>query len=448
VHHGAETRRADESHAPRSGRRRSVPRWSTVVVGLASVALVAAACSSSSPSATKKKPPKPAAVSTTTSSSTTAPVAASTTTTAAPSPAAPVAHTATTTAPKPSATACSTTGGALSATCDTQSPSFKLSGAGANSIQPFFTRVFYYYSQANKGVSVNYSPAGSSVGVTDIQQNTVNFGDSEIPIPTPATGTGGAILQVPVDLGGVALSYNLPGAAAGLKLNGSVLAGIYLGKITTWNDPAISALNPGVSLPSTTIVPVRRADSSGPGYDLDQYLIDTGGSAWTTSKAGTAASTKWPITTVGVGEQLNTGVAGFIQQTPGAIGYVEYAYSLQAGFTNAALLNSAGSYVKPSQSSIAAAGAQATNLSASNFNIVNGAGAGTYPLANFSWTLLYQKQTNTTQGVVLGKLLDWVTTTGQQQAAALGYSPLPANVVALAHQTLLTLESSSGAALF
>jgi phosphate transport system substrate-binding protein len=419
-----------------------------VVIGLASVALVAAACSSSSPSAAKKKPPQPDAVSTTTSSSTTAPVAASTTTTAAPAPAAPVAHTATTTAPKPSATACSTTGGALSATCDTQSPSFKLSGAGANSIQPFFTRVFYYYSQANKGVSVNYSPAGSSVGVTDIQQNTVNFGDSEIPIPTPATGTGGAILQVPVDLGGVALSYNLPGVSAGLKLNGPTLAGIYLGKITTWNDPAIAALNPGVSLPSTTIVPVRRADSSGPGYDLDQYLIDTGGSAWTTSKAGTTASTKWPITTVGVGEQLNTGVAGFIQQTPGAIGYVEYAYSLQASFTNAALLNSAGSYVKPSQSSIAAAGSQATNLSASNFNIVNGGGAGTYPLANFSWTLLYQKQTNTTQGVVLGKLLDWVTTTGQQQAAALGYSPLPANVVAVAHQTLLTLENSSGAAIF
>jgi len=336
----------------------------------------------------------------------------------------------------------------LSATCDTQSPSFKLAGAGANSIQPFFTRVFYYYSQADKGVSVNYSPAGSSVGVTDIEQNTVNFGDSEIPIKTPATGTGGNILQVPVDLGGVALSYNLPGVSGGLKLDGPTLAGIYLGKITSWNDPAIAALNPGVNLPSTTIVPVRRADSSGPGYDLDQYLIDTGGSAWTSSAAGTTPSTKWPITNVGVGEQLNTGVAGFIQQTPGAIGYVEYAYSLQASFTNAALENASGSFVKPSQSSIAAAGAQATNLSASNFSIVNGTGAGTYPLANFSWTLIYQKQSNTTLGVVLGKLLDWVTTTGQAQASALGYSPLPANVTALAHQTLLSLQNSAGKPLF
>jgi len=286
------------------------------------------------------------------------------------------------------------------------------------------------------------------VGVTDIEQNTVNFGDSEIPIKTPATGTAGNILQVPVDLGGVAISYNLPGVSGGLKLDGPTLAAIYLGKITQWNNAAITALNPGVNIPATTIVPVRRADSSGPGYDLDQYLIDTGGSPWTSSSAGTTPSTKWPITNVGVGEQLNTGVAGFIQQTPGAIGYVEYAYSLQASFTNAALKNVAGSFVKPSQSSIAAAGAQASSLSASNFNIVNGSGADTYPLANFSWTLIYQKQSNSTLGVVLGKLLDWVTTTGQQQASALGYSPLPANVVALAHQTLLTLQNSAGSPLF
>jgi phosphate transport system substrate-binding protein len=419
-----------------------------VALSLGAVALVAAACSSS-PTAAKKKATAtttttaPSATTTSTSASSTA---GASTTTAAPATTAPAAHTATTT-PK-AGTTCSKTGGPLSATCDTQSPTFKLAGAGANSIQPFFTRVFYYYNQANKGVSINYSPAGSSVGVTDIQQNTVNFGDSEIPIKTPATGTAGNILQVPVDLGGVAISYNLPGVSGGLKLDGPTLAGIFLGKITKWNDSSIAALNPGVSLPSTTIVPVRRADSSGPGYDLDQYLIDTGGSLWTSSAAGTTPSTKWPITNVGVGEQLNTGVAGFIQQTQGAIGFVEYAYSLQASFTNAALKSAAGDFVKPSQSSIAAAGAQASGLSATNFNIVNGPGAATYPLANFSWTLLYQKQSNTNQGIVLGKLLDWVTTTGQQQASALGYSPLPANVVSLAHQTLLTLENSAGKPLF
>ncbi len=441
---GAVSRRARHHRGSRVRLGGNPPWRSTVVLALAAVALVAAACSSSPTAAKKKTSSTTTSTSSSTSTSTTTATAAggSTTTTGA-----PVAHTATT-APKASSTACSTSGGALSATCDTQSPSLQVNGAGANSISPFFTRVFYYYNQANHGVSVNYSPAGSSVGVTDIEQNTVNFGDSEIPIPSPATGASGNILQVPVDLGGVALSYNVPGISGGLKLDGPTLAGIFLGTIKTWNNSAIAALNPGVNLPATSIVPVHRADSSGPGYDLDQYLIDTGGSAWTSSKAGTAASTKWPITTVGVGEQLNTGVAGYIQQTQGAIGFVEYAYSLQAGFTDAALKNKAGSFVTPSQSSIAAAGAQASGLSASNFNIVNGPGAGTYPLANFSWTLLYQKQSNTTLGVVLGKLFDWVTTTGQKQAAALGYSPLPANVVSLAHQTLLGLETTAGKPLF
>ncbi len=445
MHTGAAAGRGPDRRGGPSPRRGRLPRASALALGVAAVALVAAACSSTSPTAAKKKTPKPSASSTTTS---TAGDATGASTTAAPptTAAQSAAHTATTQPPAPNT--CSSSGGTLSPACDTQSPAFKLAGAGANSIQPFFTRVFYYYSQANKAVSINYSPAGSSVGVTDIEQNTVNFGDSEIPIKAPATGVAGNILQVPVDLGGVALSYNLPGVPGGLKLDGPTLAGIFLGKITQWNDAAISALNPGVSLPSNAIVPVHRADSSGPGYDLDQYLITTGGSAWTGSPAGTTPSTKWPITNVGIGEQLNTGVAGFIQQTPYSVGYVEYAYSLQAGFTNAALKNAAGSFVKPSQSSIAAAGAQASSLSASNFNIVNGPGATTYPLANFSWTLLYQKQANTNLGIVVGKLLDWVTTTGQQQAAALGYSPLPANVVSLAHQTLLTLQNSAGNPLF
>jgi phosphate transport system substrate-binding protein len=338
-------------------------------------------------------------------------------------------------------------GGILSAACDTQTPAVQLTGAGANSIAPFFTKVFSVYNGTNHGLTVNYSPAGSSVGVTDIEQNTVQFGDSEVPIAAPASGNQGTILQIPVDLGGGALSYNIPGVKSGLKLDGPTVAGIFLGKITNWDNSAITALNPGVKLPNLAIVAVHRADSSGPGYDLDQYLIDTGGSAWTTA-VGTKASTHWPVTSVGLGEQLNTGLATYVQQTAGAIGYVEYGYALEAKFTDVALKNKAGDYVLPSQSSIAAAGALASDLSAANFNVVDGTGAGTYPLANFSWTLLYQKQSSTTVGTGLGRLFDWVTTTGQGQAAALGYSPLPANVVSLAHQTLLQLETSSGAPLF
>ena len=338
-------------------------------------------------------------------------------------------------------------GGTLGGDCNTRTPSLKVTGAGANSIQPFYERAFYYYNQANKGVSVDYSPVGSSVGITNVQQNTVQFGQSEIPMPSPATGTAGTILQVPVDLGGVALSYNIPGVDTGLKLDGPTLAGIYTGAITQWDDPAIAALNTGVKLPHLAIVAVHRADSSGPGYDLDQYLIATAGTAWT-SKAGTAAATRWPVANIGVGQQLNTGVASYIQQTQGAIGYVEYAFAQKSKFNNVGLKNASGAFVAPTLDSIKAAGAQATNLSAANFNIVDGAGAGTYPLANFSWALLYQKQASTDVGIVLGKLFDWVTTTGQQQANPLGYAPMPDNAVSLAHTTLLTLQTASGQPLF
>ncbi len=338
-------------------------------------------------------------------------------------------------------------GGVLSTACDTQPATAQLTGAGANSISPFFTRAFFDYNKANSGVTVNYTPAGSSVGVTDIEQNTVQFGDSEVPIPVPASGSAGSILQIPVDLGGVALSYNLPGVSTGLKLDGPTLAGIFLGKITKWNDSAIAALNSKVKLPDLAIVAVHRADSSGPGYDLDQYLIDTGGSAWTTA-VGTKASTHWPVASVGVGEQLNTGLATYVQQTAGALGYVEFAYALEAKFTNVAVKNKSGAYVVPTQASIAAAASATSDLSASNFNIVDGPGAATYPLANLSWTLIYQKQSSTPVGVALGHLFDWVTTTGQQQAGALGYSPLPPNAVSLAHQTLLQMQTSTGAPVF
>ena len=237
---------------------------------------------------------------------------------------------------------------------------------------------------------------------------------------------------------------------SGLKLNGPVLAQIYLRQITNWNDPAIAALNPGASLPNENIVPVFRSDTSGPGYDLDQYLIDTS-PTWTAATGATTPSTTWPTAgraTGDSGEDLNAGVASYIQETEGAIGYVEYSYALQANFSNAALLNKSGSYVTPSVSSIAAAGATATALSATNFNIIYSAGGSTYPLANFSWALIYQKQTTTNIGIVLGKLFQWVTTSGQSYSSGLGYAALPSTAVSLAHSTLLGLQTATGSPIF
>jgi phosphate transport system substrate-binding protein len=319
-----------------------------------------------------------------------------------------------------------------------------LDGAGANSIDPFFQKVFYDYHQAYPRVSINYSPAGSSVGVSDIEQNTVAFGDSEIPMAAKDLAKAkGTILQLPVDLGGVAISYNVPGAPKNLKLAPSTLAGIFEGTITNWDSPLIASVTGDDNLPNLQIVPVHRADSSGPGWDLDDYLIKNS-SSWV-GKIGTSTPSKtWPAAKVGVGEQLNSGVATYIAQTAGAIGYVEYGYALQAGFANAALLNSSNQFVAPTQASIALAGTHASKLSASNFDIIDGPGAGTYPLANFSWTLLYQKQANASIGVSLQRLFTYVITVGQLQAAKLGYAPLPLSVVSLAKSTLAQLEGSTG----
>jgi phosphate transport system substrate-binding protein len=319
-----------------------------------------------------------------------------------------------------------------------------LDGAGANSIDPFFEKVFYDYHQTYPRVTVNYSPAGSSVGISDIQQNTVAFGDSEIPMAAKDLAKAkGTVLQVPVDLGGVAISYNVPGAPKNLKLAPSTLAGIFEGTITNWDSPLIASVTGDNSLPNLRIVPVHRADSSGPGWDLDDYLIKNS-SSWV-SKIGTSTPSKtWPLSKVGVGEQLNSGVATYIAQTAGAVGFVEYGYALEAGFANASLLNSANHFVAPTQASIALAGNQATKLSASNFDIIDGPGAGTYPLANFSWSLLYQKQANASTGVALQRLFTYVITVGQLQAAKLGYAPLPMSVVALAKSTLAQLENSAG----
>jgi phosphate transport system substrate-binding protein len=331
----------------------------------------------------------------------------------------------------------------------TTSSSVTLNGAGANSVDPFFQRVFYDYHSKNSKTTINYSPAGSSVGIKDIQQNTVDFGDSEIPMSSSdlAKASEGTVLQIPVDLGGVAVSYNVPGAPKTINLDGPTLAAIFEGSITHWNDPQIAAVSGVSNLPNLAIVPVHRADSSGPGWELDSYLIKTAPS-WTAKTGSPKPSKTWPLATVGIGQQLNSGVANYIKQTPGAIGYVEYSYALQAGFSNVALKNQSGSFVAPSIQSISAAGAQASSLSATNFAIIDEPGAGTYPLAGFSWTLIYEKQSNGAKGEGLGKLFDYVVTTGQTVAPSLGYAPLPTNAVSLSTGTLMQMQSSTGTPLF
>jgi phosphate transport system substrate-binding protein len=345
--------------------------------------------------------------------------------------------------------ASSAPGGKLSAHT-TKTPSATLTGVGSSSIEPFYGRVLYQYNKLNKGVTVNYAPSGSGPGVVAVEQNTASFGQSEVPMTAAQQAVAkGPVLQVPVDLGGIALSYHIHGVRSGLKLSGPLLAQIYLRQVTKWNAKAIAALNPKLHLPDENIIPVFRADTSGPGYDLDQYLIDTS-SAWATA-VGPKASTAWPTSgraSGDVGEQLNSGVAAYVKETEGTIGYVEYSYSSQSKFTDAALLSHSHTYVAPSLSTIANAASHAPSVSAAKFNIVYGPGKSTYPLANFSWAIMYQRQANTTTGIVLGKLFQWITTSGQAYSKSVGYVPLPSAIVALGHTTLLKLETSTGQAIF
>lgn len=325
---------------------------------------------------------------------------------------------------------------------DLETPSATLTGAGSTFDQPFFTRAFYYYNKLNPKVTVNYASIGSGGGIAQFQANTVNFGASDVPMAASdiALAKGGTVLQIPVTLGGEAISYNLYGIQGGLHLTGTVLADIYLGKIKNWDDPAIKSLNPGVKLPDQAITVVYRSDGSGTTYIFTNYL-STVSADWRNGP-GTGKLVDWPV---GVGGKGNEGVAGDVKQIPGAIGYVELAYALQNNFTYAKMQNKAGKWVSPSLDSVAADAAQKPDVSATNFSIVNEAGAKSYPISGYSWALVYQEQPKANDGEALAKMLDWLThSQGQAQAKAVQYVPLPANVQQLARKTIAKISNSSG----
>ena len=332
---------------------------------------------------------------------------------------------------------------------DLKAGAAQLTGAGSTFVQPVFTKAFYAYSTLNPAVTVNYQAVGSGAGITAFQGGTVNFGASDVPMSAAdiakVPASYGGVLQVPDTLGGVTLSYNLPGVKTGLKLDASAISGIFLGTIAKWNDPAIASLNPGVSLPDQPITTVHRSDGSGTNYIFTDYL-STVSPAWAAGP-GKGKSVTWPAASVG--SSGNSGVAASVKSTPYSIGYVELAYALQNNFTFAAVKNAAGVYVLPTLASVAADASHDPNVTSTNFSIVNQPGTASYPIAGYSWALIAMKQPNNTSGKTLVQVLDWMTHTGggQDQAPSLGYVPLPANIQALARQTLLQATDPSGATL-
>jgi phosphate transport system substrate-binding protein len=309
--------------------------------------------------------------------------------------------------------------------------SVSILGAGSTFDQPFFDKAFAAY-QTNHDVAINYQPVGSGAGIAQFTAKTVDFGATDVPL-NPVTElpaaqkAGGALVEIPVALGGVSIAYNLPGIKTGIiHLTGPVLAQIFLGTIKTWNAKPIKALNPKVKLPSMAIQVVHRSDGSGTSYIFTDYLSKVS-DQW----RGLVGTTKVPNWPTGLGEKGNPGVATTVLQTPGAIGYVELAYVLQNKMKQAMMLNSRKQYEVPTLKSVAAAAASFKHVSATNFSIVDAAGKDAYPVAGYSWVLLFQNNSDTAKGKALNALFKWLVTNGQKIAKTVQYVPLPSNVQSL-----------------
>jgi phosphate transport system substrate-binding protein len=305
-----------------------------------------------------------------------------------------------------------------------------LTGAGATFPQPLYSKWFDEYA-AKTGVKINYQPIGSGGGVKQLQEQTVDFGASDAPMSDAelAGAKGGPVMHIPMVAGVVAIAYNLPQLKQPLKLTGPLVADIFNGRITKWNDSRIAAVNQGVTMPATDILVVHRSEGSGTTYIFSDYLSSVS-SAWK-DHPGKGKELQWPV---GLGAKGSDGVSAQIKQTPGAVGYVEYAYAKQNGLTSALLQNAAGKFVAPSAEAVTAAVQTAVEKLPANtdyrISIVNSPGADSYPIASLTWLLVYQKQTEPAKAKKLADFIRWALANGGPDATALDYAPLPQPLVA------------------
>jgi phosphate transport system substrate-binding protein len=314
-----------------------------------------------------------------------------------------------------------------------------INGAGATFPFPIYSKWFSEY-QKLKQVQINYQSIGSGGGIRQLTNQTVFFGATDGPMtPEQMQQAPGKILHLPTVLGAVVPVYNLSGTQGEIKFNGPVLADIFLGKITKWNDPAIAKLNSGLQLPSTDITVVHRSDGSGTTYIWVDFLAKVS-PEWM-KKVGVATSVNWPN---GLGGKGNEGVAGLVQQTPGSLGYVELIYALQNKIAYGGVQNSDGEFVRATiQSVTAAAGAAVKNMPKDfRVSITNAPGKGVYPISSFTWLLLYENPKDKAQSKVMVDFMRWALTDGQKFAPDLGYAPLPAEVVKLEMEALNTIKVS------
>ncbi len=297
----------------------------------------------------------------------------------------------------------------------------EITGAGATFPYPVLSQWSTDYS-ATTGVKINYQSIGSGGGIAQIKAGTVDFGASDKPLPPDELAQSG-LAQFPIVIGGVVPVVNVEGVAPGqLKLTGSVLADIYLGKIQKWNDPAIGALNPGLKLGDAAISVVHRSDGSGTTFNFADYLSKVS-EEWK-SKVGEGTSVQWPV---GVGGKGNEGVAAYVKQIKNSIGYVELAYALQNKMSYASMKNSAGKFVEPSLESFAAAAASADWTKVKDFHLVitDAPGATSWPIAASSFVLMYKQPKDAARSKTALDFFKWALEKGQKQAQALDYVALP-----------------------
>ncbi|HWG02297.1 MAG TPA: phosphate ABC transporter substrate-binding protein PstS [Trebonia sp.] len=329
-------------------------------------------------------------------------------------------------------------GGSSSTGSSGGSASGTLNAGGSTFQLNFQQAAIQEFEQSNPSVKVNYAGVGSGTGRSDLYKNTVLLAGSDSPIPSKEASevpAGKTVLYFPVQVGPIAIAYNLSGIK-GLKLDATVLAGIYQGQIKTWNDPAIKALNPGVSLPGTAITLAVRSDSSGTTQNFSQYLVDAAGSAW---KLGTSSIINWPSSArAGNG---GSGVAQIVKSTPGAVGYVDFSTATASGLTAATIKNSAGDYVAPSSAGATAAATHVTPKSDLTFATVDEPGATSYPITYQSWDLVYAKQPNANDVKLLQAYLGYLLGQGQSLLTSLNLAPLPSAIDSAAKAQLSKITS-------
>jgi phosphate transport system substrate-binding protein len=310
----------------------------------------------------------------------------------------------------------------------------KLTGAGATFPNPIYSRWFSEYSASHPGVQINYQSVGSGAGIRQVSTKTVDFGASDAILTDEQLKASEVhLLTIPTVLGAVVPVYNVPGVGSDLKFSGAVIADIYLGKISKWDDPRIKQENPGVNLPDHGILPVYRSEGSGTTFIFTDFLSKVNPDF--KSRIGSAASVRWPL---GIGQKGNEGVAGMIRNSPYSFGYVELIYAVQNKMSYGEVKNMAGKWIKASTDGVTAAAAASAKMIPADYrvSITNAPGEASYPISSFTWLLIPNPSADPSKGKVLHDFLEWMLDHGESEAAGMTYAPLPAQVAARVRETI------------